>query len=170
MVAKRLRQPAATDTNNEWRQANTGRLLINAARRYEIRALKHVTSNGFPEVTATHMAVPRNLDLEGTRITELAKRCAMTKQSMSELVRQCENMGFVKLSPDPRDGRAKTVVFTARGRKLLVVIRAAIDIQERGLERLLGKAALHQVRAALTTFNFAADTTKSQETMRSLAG
>ncbi len=51
----------------------------------------------------------------GTRITELAERAMMTKQSMGQLVADMEGRGLVELATDPSDGRAKIVCLTARG-------------------------------------------------------
>ena len=39
----------------------------------------------------------------------------MTKQSMSQLVHELAQRGFVVLTPDPADGRAKLVHFTGKG-------------------------------------------------------
>ena len=144
---------SATMQNQEgWRLSNTGRLLFNAARRFEDRVIRHINSNGFPDIRMAHMSVPRNLDVKGTRITELAKRCAMTKQSMSDLVNQCERMGLVSRRPDISDYRAKIIVFTAKGRRLLDTIRKAITIAERDLCGKIGDQSAAKLRSILASY------------------
>jgi DNA-binding MarR family transcriptional regulator len=51
----------------------------------------------------------------GTRITELAERAQMTKQSMGQLVADMERLAFVERIPDPLDGRATLVRLTDFG-------------------------------------------------------
>jgi DNA-binding MarR family transcriptional regulator len=57
-----------------------------------------------------------HLDLEGTRITELARRAEITKQAVGQLVTDLEAVGYVERRPDPTDQRAKIVTLTERGR------------------------------------------------------
>jgi DNA-binding MarR family transcriptional regulator len=74
---------------------------------------------GYTDITASHQAVFENIDREGTRLTTLAQRSGMTHQSMGELVQTLERGGYVTRRPDPTDGRARTVVLTAQGRRLV---------------------------------------------------
>jgi DNA-binding MarR family transcriptional regulator len=53
------------------------------------------------EVTLSQIHATRHLDVAGTRLTDMALRAAMTKQSMSELVCQLERRGMVTRRPDP---------------------------------------------------------------------
>ena len=53
------------------------------------------------------MALVQNLDLYGTRLTEIAARAGMAKQSMLELVDKAERLSLVERRPDPDDQRAQ---------------------------------------------------------------
>lgn len=128
------------------------RLLFIAAMRFEARMLEAINALGFPDVRLVHLTVPRNLDLAGTRITELAARAVMTKQSMSILVEQCEALGFVERLPDSADRRAKIVAFTPHGFELIEVVRRAIVVAEREMRKEIGDDALEQTRSALLTY------------------
>lgn len=48
-------------------------------------------------------------------MAELAEEARMTKQSMGELVAYLERRGYVERLPDPRDGRARIVVWREVG-------------------------------------------------------
>src|SRR5437868_4465097 len=93
-----------------WRASNAGRALSNALRRFEERVLGLMGEDGFQETRRSHVNLTRHLDLEGTRITELARRAAMTNAAMTELIDQCELLGLVERMQDPSDGRARIVV------------------------------------------------------------
>jgi DNA-binding MarR family transcriptional regulator len=89
------------------------------------------------------------LDDEGTRVSVLADRAQMTKQSMGELVTHLESHGYVERVPDPTDRRAKLVRATARGRDTYPVARAAIAEVEATWARRLGAARMRQLRELL---------------------
>lgn len=85
------------------------------------------------------------LDREGTRLTDLADRLQMTKQSAGELVDRMEEAGFVERRPDPTDGRAKLVCFTPKGWDAIV---AGFDVTRQLHERwtaLLGRKKTEQL-------------------------
>ncbi len=66
-------------------------------------------------ITAAHVHVMRHLPREGARLTQLATRSAISKQAMSNAVRQCTDWGLVSQENDPSDRRASRVVFTPLG-------------------------------------------------------
>jgi DNA-binding MarR family transcriptional regulator len=140
---------AAADPS--WRHTTAGRLLHNAARKFDAHVLQILSERGWKDVRLVHINLTRCLEFSGTRLTELAKRAAMTKQAMGELVDECERIDLVARTADPSDGRAKIVVFTTRGKRFMGAFRDAIATAEEemtaqfGLERLRGiKEALAQ--------------------------
>jgi DNA-binding MarR family transcriptional regulator len=135
-----------------WRDANVGRLLNNAVRRFEGRVLELIGAAGYAETRMAHINLTRNLDLEGTRLTELAKRASMTKQAMGELAEQCEALGLIARAPDPSDGRARIITFTAFGLEWLEEFHTAVNIAEREMRREVGSAAMDTVLAALAAY------------------
>lgn len=136
----------------EWRRENTGRLLVRAARQFEERILQHVNDTGFSELRLAHLTVPRNMDIQGSRITEIARRAGITKQSMSQLVNAFELFGLVELIPDMEDRRAKIVTFTRRGLRLMNSIREAIAFEEDEMRRRIGEAAWLHLKSCLKAY------------------
>ena len=61
---------------------------------------------GYGEITPSHGLVFQYLEDNGSRITDLAAHAGMTKQSMSALVYQLEEYGYLKRKNDPLDARA----------------------------------------------------------------
>ena len=110
---------------------------------------KRLGEAGHTEVRSTHGNVFQFLDDDGTRVSVLARRAQMTKQSMAELVEHLERHGYVERLPDPADGRAKLVRVTARGRELFPVAQGAIaEVEERWTE-VLGERDMKRLRALL---------------------
>lgn len=129
-----------------------GRILTNALLRFEHRVLALLEEAGHREVRLSQLNLTRNLDLAGTRVTELAKRAGISKQAMSEIVLQCETAGLVFRSPDALDARAKIVAFTPAGREWLAAFRAALDTAEQEMRAELGYLAVNAIAAALTRY------------------
>ncbi|MFB9948933.1 MarR family winged helix-turn-helix transcriptional regulator [Rhizobium puerariae] len=135
-----------------WRQGNIGRLLNNAVRRFEARVLEVMSEKGHSETRIAHVNLTRNLDVGGTRLTELARRAEMTKQAMSELVDQCIAMGLVSRTGDPSDRRARLVTFTPAGLIWLEAFRDALDVAENEMRAELGDALMDAILQGLNRY------------------
>ncbi|SFP46569.1 DNA-binding transcriptional regulator, MarR family [Bradyrhizobium sp. Ghvi] len=141
-----------------WRHANIGRLLNNAVRRFEARVLELMSDRGHDETRIAHVSLTRNLDVEGTRLTELARRASMSKQAMGELVDQCAELGLVDRIADSTDKRARIVMFTPAGLEWLDAFREAVDIAENEMRSELGKTAMDAILKGLAAYGAKFDT------------
>ncbi|WP_244438938.1 MarR family winged helix-turn-helix transcriptional regulator [Paraburkholderia dilworthii] len=144
---------ARPGASSAWRTSNIGRLLNEAVHRFEASVLEKMAIAGHDECTLSHISVTRNLDLEGTRAVELARRAAMTKQSLGELITQLETLGIVKREPDPTDGRAKVVLFTERGRNWLDQFHTALEQTEAEMESELGPTLYKALKRGLQKYS-----------------
>ena len=70
----------------------TARLMID-------ELIDRLEADGHEGVHPSHHALYENIDPQGTRLTELAARAAMTHQSMGELVASLERGGWVERRP-----------------------------------------------------------------------
>lgn len=141
-----------TSQNTLWRHSNIGRLLNNAIRRFEARVLVVMSEKGHSETRIAHVSLTRNLDIDGTRLTELARRAEMSKQAMGELVEQCAQMGLVERTDDPSDRRARLVTFTPAGIVWLEAFRDAVDLAENEMREELGNVVMDGVLAGLSRY------------------
>ncbi len=140
--------PSATDEEN-WRLTHLGRLLGHALRRFDERVLVLMAGDvdvplalsnlaARAQVGAARIHITRHLAVGGSRLTDLAANAGMSKQAMGDLVNQCEAWGLVKRVPDPHDGRARTVVFTASGLLWLQAFRSAVKQAEAEFHQAVG--------------------------------
>lgn len=132
-----------------WRHHNLGRLLSLALQSFENRVLALLEQQGLAQVLPSHINATRHLETTGTRLTDLAKRAGMTKQSMAELVAQLEKQGLVFRSPDPSDARARLIQFTPLGLSWLEAFRLAVEQAEAELAGRLGAATVDDIKLAL---------------------
>ena len=87
----------------------------------------------YPSITPAQARIMTLLDdTSGVRMSVLAERAQLTKQSLTELVVALEESGLVERQPDPTDGRAKLVVPTKKGlRAMRDGLEVAVAIHER---------------------------------------
>ena len=104
---------------------------------------------GFTDVSPSHGWIFHNTKEEGTRITELAAIAKITKQSMSALVAQLEEAGYVKKKPDPTDKRAWLLVLTPKGKKVKESGQEINFAFEKKWEQKLGTKDYNQFRQLL---------------------
>ena len=110
---------------------------------------------GHPEVRAPHGNVFQFLDDGGTRVSVLAQRAQITKQSMAELVAHLEAHGYVERVPDPTDGRAKLVRATSRGTQIYAIAREFVAELEGEWTERLGHEKMRRLRELLAELNAA---------------
>lgn len=153
--------PAAID--DRWRESHLGRLLGHSMRRFDARVLALMAQDdevplalsnlaARSQVSAAHIHITRHLALQGSRLTELAESAGMTKQAMGALVDQCEAWGLVRREADPRDTRARLVVFTDTGRAWLDAFRRSVAQAEAEFRTSVGAEVAAVVALGLEAY------------------
>ena len=154
---------ATSSSDDGWRLTHLGRLLGHALRRFDERVLHLMAHNievplalsnlaARAQISAAHIHITRHLDLQGTRLTELAGKAGMSKQAMGDLVDQCEAWGLVTRAPDPRDARARIVQFTPTGLLWLQAFREAVAQAEREFRAEVGGDVATVVKIGLEAY------------------
>jgi DNA-binding MarR family transcriptional regulator len=120
------------------------------AHRYaEGRIYETVRASGFADITIAQGRIAAGIDPDGTRLSVLADRARVAKQTATALVDGLEGAGYVERVSDPDDGRARLVRLTARGEQAIPVARAEEQRIEREWEEYLGPRRMAQLRDAL---------------------
>jgi DNA-binding MarR family transcriptional regulator len=126
-----------------------GVLLQQLSRDFERRTRGALQARGHTELLPSHQVVFANLGRHGTRLTMLAQHAGMTKQAMGQIVDDLEQLGYVERTPDPEDGRAKIVRFTATGLDFVCDAAEVLDEIWREYAKLLGVEELDHLQDAL---------------------
>jgi DNA-binding MarR family transcriptional regulator len=129
------------------------RLLDMTFSEYDAEVTRRLATTDYSDIRPAHGCVFGNVDPDGTRLTDLADRAHMTKQSVGEVVTDLQQRGYVERVPDPNDGRAKIIRLTPRGHEAQTLGWKLINDIERewaerfGTERI---AALRETLEAVT--------------------
>jgi DNA-binding MarR family transcriptional regulator len=125
------------------------RLLDNAFDAFAEEMNRRVAQTPYSDIRITHGCVFGNIEPEGSRLTYLAERADMTKQSVGEVTTELERLGYVERVPDPNDGRAKIIRLTERGRAAQALGLGIIDEIEQEWAERYGAERVAALRAAL---------------------
>ena len=101
------------------------------------------------DVTVAQARLGQRIADEGSRLTELADRAQVTKQTASLLVAALEREGLVERVPDPSDGRAQLIRLCARGREAATHAMHVVRGVEREWTEHLGEELAGQLREGL---------------------
>lgn len=135
--------------NATWQHQPTGRLMIHAFRHFEEIVTSGLQAKGFNDLNMSHLNVIRQLDPAGLNLVDLAKEAAISKQAISKIAADLVLKGYVTMAPDPLDGRAKRVQFTARGKEAVATAICIVKEMEKQYLAELGSSRYHDLREAL---------------------
>ena len=111
--------------------------------------MEAATAAGYDDVTSAHVSLFRYPGLDGHRLTDIAQRMQITKQSVHELIGHLERLGYLVREPDPTNRRARLVRLTPKGKGLQEAIRLQAQDCERRIVEILGERRFVQLKQAL---------------------
>jgi DNA-binding MarR family transcriptional regulator len=145
VTARKARAAAAP----EHAAADIAPLVAQASRGTMGLMMARLTARGFEGLTPAFAQLMPLLDAAGARSTDLARQAGVSKQAMSQLVRELQARGYVEQLADPADERAKIVRLTRCGialRKACFEVRQEIQTL---IGRKLGKTRLASLERGL---------------------
>lgn len=104
---------------------------------------------GLPRISKAKMMLLVNIANQVTRPSDVAKGLRITRQAVQQTLSELEQNGFISLNPDPSDGRAKVIQFTARGKTVAMTARAAMQMVDAELAKRLGSKKSEFLREIL---------------------
>ena len=148
-MTRDTRSSQSTSATTDSAPEHIGRLLLRAHRMVSEEAMPLVRMHGHPALRIGHLPVFANVDPNGTTITVLAERAGMTKQMMGRLVRELEELGYLRTAPDEEDRRAVIVMPTRRGQQFRRDADEAMEGLIARYEAYIGADTLRTLREGL---------------------
>lgn len=128
---------------------NLCRHIIGVARACQRRLMQSCSEAGFASLKLSFGQVLPFVPPAGIRIGELAQLQGVSKQAMSQLVKELEALGYVHSEPELQDRRVRRVTLTERGNALRRQANQALTSLADTLEHTLGQASLSRVTQQL---------------------
>ncbi len=136
----------------ESRDKNLRQLLLRTTRTLNALIEEELKRRGYEKVRAAHSSLLANLDLDGNSITTVAERADSTKQAISVLAEELETMGYLTREVDEDDARARVLLLTDKGRKLMLDIFSIVSDIEAHYTNILGEQTMNGLRTGLAAF------------------
>jgi DNA-binding MarR family transcriptional regulator len=140
----------------EARSRNMRQLLLRATRIVNRHVVEGLHARGYKNLRSTHTTLLSNMPLAGGTITETAERAGVTKQAMGRLAAELVGSGYVRMTGDPADGRARMLELTEAGAKLMLDSLDVMNDLEQRYAALIGRDRLRSIVDGLQAFNEAA--------------
>jgi DNA-binding MarR family transcriptional regulator len=116
-----------------------------------------LSAAGFEDIRPAHTAVFQHVEADGSRLTDLAERAQITKQSMGYLVDYLEQRGYVERRPDPTDRRVALICLTDRGWDQIRAALSIISAIEDDWTHRIGERRMQELRESLSELGSARD-------------
>ncbi len=107
-------------------------------------------AKGYVDVRYGHLSCLLNVQPDGSSVNYLAGKAQITKQAMSQLVKELEALGYVKTIVDEQDRRARVITVTEKALGLIRLLKGAgQEMDERFLD-IIGHEKLEQLLSLQT--------------------
>lgn len=123
-------------------------LMLIAYRAMDERVITAMREAGY-NITVAQARLAQRIAVDGSRLVDLAEQAQVTKQTASMLVAALEREGLVERVPDPTDGRARLIRFTAEGQAAADRAREVVMGVEQEWNEHLGPDLATALREAL---------------------
>jgi DNA-binding MarR family transcriptional regulator len=144
---------ARTSQQSEWEERRNLLGILAARLLFAVQdeLYARLEAAGYDDLKRAHGSVIAHLDQAGTRATELARRSGRHRQVIGRIIDELEHLGYVERRPEIEDRRAKLVVPTKRGRRVMRLSDEIINDIERRLSGVLGRATYAEFNRSLST-------------------
>ena len=129
------------------RRRSLGRHLYSLYRIYDSHVLAGLHAAGFRDIRPVHTDILRTVEVGGSRVTDIATRCNITKQAAGQVIKELVSLGYVRQMIDQQDTRVRMVVFTERGMTLVLNLGGIFKRIDGRLADAIGKRELAIFRA-----------------------
>jgi len=128
---------------------NWGKLITISRKQFEEWTINRLCEHGYDNFKIAYMPVLMNVRPEGINNNELAKKARVTKQAMSKVVKELQDMGYIKSKADADDKRNSIFSLTDKGKKMVIECRVAMKDLMDEYREVFGKKEFEHVMNVL---------------------
>lgn len=130
-------------------RSNVARKLDNVSEEFHRRLRDKLLAGGYVGLKLSFHTVMSNIVFSGTRLVDIAEINGMSKQAIGQIANEVEELGYIRRIPDPHDGRAKNLVFTELGERLIQDSIAMVEEVEAEFAQMIGEEKIQQLESLL---------------------
>jgi DNA-binding MarR family transcriptional regulator len=108
------------------KQDNWGKVVAILKRQFDEWAIRKLSKEGYSDFKMVYMPVLMNIGAGGTNNNELAQYAKVSKQAMSKVAKELQELGYIQAKPSKEDKRNTIFTLTDRGKRLVIHARLAV--------------------------------------------
>ncbi|MFZ6011193.1 MAG: MarR family winged helix-turn-helix transcriptional regulator [Bacteroidota bacterium] len=138
------------------KQHSWGKLVHYLKRQFDQWVMEELLAHGRSDFKLAYLPFIMNIEPEGTNNNDLAKRARVTKQAMSKVAKELQELGYIQSKTDPKDKRSSIFLLTERGKQFVVDGRLCVKDLMEEYRSVVGKAkfdAMIQTMLAIIEYN-----------------
>ena len=116
-----------------------GKILSHLKKQFDRWAVDRLAQKGYKGFKMTYMPVIMNIDMNGTNNNDLAVRAKVTKQAMSKVIKELQELGYISSKTDPNDKRSTIFKLTTKGNSFIMCARETVGELMEEYRKLMGK-------------------------------
>ncbi len=115
----------------QYRLRSWAKLISRLKRQVDEYIEGELVSRGYGHFKLGYMPLLMNIDPEGVTNTELSKRAWVSKQAMSKIVLELNELKYIHTTRIDRDGRSSMITLTDKGKRFVVEAKhCMIDLSD----------------------------------------
>lgn len=115
-----------------------GRMSYQAKRVFDEWAMKELAQQGYPDFKMAYMPLLMNIGVDGNTNKEIAAKSRVTKQAMSKVVKELEELGLIKVSAHSTDKRSVMIFLTDKGKKMVYTAKIHVKTLTSEYKKIIG--------------------------------
>lgn len=116
-----------------------GRVSYQAKRAFDDWALKALAKQGYPDFKMAYMPLLMNIGIDGNTNKEIAEKSRVTKQAMSKVVKELQELGLIDVYPNKNDKRCVNIFLSAKGKKMVYTAKVHVRELTTQYKKFIGK-------------------------------
>ena len=136
MTKKEIDDALRTMVNESSR--SWGRISYQAKRVFDEWAMRELAQQGYPNFKMAYMPLLMNIGVDGNTNKEIAAKSRVTKQAMSKVVKELEDLELIKVSAHLTDKRSVMIFLTDRGKKMVYTAKIHVKALTNEYKKIIG--------------------------------
>jgi len=121
------------------KERNVGRLMGKTKRFMDMSMEKTWQKNGFHDLRIAHISIMTYIPSDGISMNGLTDTLNISKQAISQIVKELTEIGYLEVKHHPTDKRIKLLFHTSKGEDFLITLLKTSKEIEKKFIKILGK-------------------------------
>lgn len=126
------------------------RLFVKSYRIIKAMNSSYLANLGYHNFKIGHIMVLMNLEPNGSKTVDLAKKAKVSKQAMSKLVKELIAEGYLIAQEHPHDHRASLLFSTEKGKHFIAALKESRETVDANFSEIIGQDRLSLLKEILT--------------------